>query len=187
MNFCRTEIYVGTPLMNKLEREGRLIGDVFGWDYVIREPAAERAFRLFANAFLDRNFRCDGLMNSHLGVGYNLHLLRQFYPRALTESLRARVHATIRRVNIDCMDRMGKILDFAASPASEDRSAFQDFQARTIEEVRRANGPLEDEVATVNQDLYRAAFSAPTARARPAVVHDAEFWGACLLHNHPRD
>ena len=39
MNFCRTEIYVGTPLMTKLEREGRLIGDVFGWDYDIREPA----------------------------------------------------------------------------------------------------------------------------------------------------
>ncbi len=168
MNFCRTEIYVGTPLMNKLAREGRLIGDVFGWDYVIREPQAERAFRLFANAFLDRNFRCDGLMNSNLGVGYNLHLLRQFYPRALTESLRARVHATIRKVNLDCMDRMEKILDFAASPASEDRSALQDFQARTTLEVRLANGPLEDEVATVNQDLYRAAFSAPAARARPA-------------------
>ena len=68
MNFCRTEIYPGTPLKTKLAREGRLIGDVFGWDYEIRDPAAERAFRVFASAFLDRNFRCDGLMNATLGA-----------------------------------------------------------------------------------------------------------------------
>ena len=161
MNFCRTEIYVGTPLMTKLEREGRLVGDVFGWDYAIRDPAAERAFRVFGSAFLDRNFRCDGLMNSNLGLGYNLHLLRQFYPRAWTPALRDRVHATIRKVNLDCMDRMGKILDFAASSASEDRAALQDFTARTTEEVLRANRPLEDEVAEVTEALYRAAFSPP--------------------------
>ena len=28
------------------EREGRLIGDVFSWDYRIRDPHAERAFRV---------------------------------------------------------------------------------------------------------------------------------------------
>ena len=88
MNFCRTEIYVGTPLQEKLAREGRLLGDVFGWDYAIREPAAERAFRIFARAFLDRNFRCDGLMNSTLGLGYHLHLLRTFYPRAASRLAR---------------------------------------------------------------------------------------------------
>lgn len=170
MNFCRTEIYVGTPLMTKLEREGRLIGDVFGWDYVIRDPAAERAFRVFGSAFLDRNFRCDGLMNSNLGLGYNLHLLRQFYPKALTPGLRQKVHRTIRKVNLDCMDRMAKILDFAASPASEERAAFQDYVARTTEEVNRANGPLEDELAEVNQEIYRAAFAPPAkvvAKNRP--------------------
>ncbi|MFO0590439.1 MAG: radical SAM protein [Polyangiaceae bacterium] len=166
MNFCRTEIYVGTPLMTKLAREERLIGDAFGWDYVIREPAAERAFRIFANAFLDRNFRCDGLMNANLGLGYNLHLLREFYPRALTDSLRERVDATVRKVNVDCMDRMGKILDFAASTRSEDRSALHDFTMRTMEEVNAANGPLEDEVATVNHEIYRAAFSPPSPRPR---------------------
>jgi len=41
MNFCRTEVYVGTPLMRRLEREGRLVGDVFGWDYAIADPRAD--------------------------------------------------------------------------------------------------------------------------------------------------
>ena len=129
MNFCRTEIYVGTPLMTKLEREGRLVGDVFGWDYAIRDPRAERAFRVFASAFLDRNFRCDGLMNSTLGLGYHLHLLRTFYPRAPSRGLAQRVTETTRKVNLDCVERMEAILDFAESPASEERAALEDFTA----------------------------------------------------------
>jgi radical SAM superfamily enzyme YgiQ (UPF0313 family) len=166
MNFCRTEIYVGTPLEKKLAREGRLVGDVFGWDYAIRDPAAERAFRVFASAFLDRNFRCDGLMNATLGLGYHLHLLRTFYPHAITPALEAMVEQTTRRVNLDCVERMNAILDFAASPASLDAACFEDFTAVTAEAVTRANAVLEDEVAEATQAIVRAAL-APRA-ARPA-------------------
>ncbi|MEI8257282.1 MAG: cobalamin-dependent protein [Deltaproteobacteria bacterium] len=38
MNFCRTEVYAGTPLERKLRREGRLRGDFWGHDYD-RRPA----------------------------------------------------------------------------------------------------------------------------------------------------
>ncbi len=165
MNFCRTEIYVGTPLMTKLEREGRLMGDVFGWDYVIREPRAERAFRVFARAFLDRNFRCDGLMNSTLGLGYHLHLLRQFYPKAMTSALRKLSDDTTRRVNLDCVERMNRILDFAASPLSEDEAAFEDFTAKTTEEVEAANQELEDQVSWATSEIIRAVTAPRTQRA----------------------
>ncbi|MBK8252359.1 MAG: cobalamin-dependent protein [Polyangiaceae bacterium] len=165
MNFCRTEIYVGTPLMTKLAREGRLIGDVFGWDYVIRQPEAERAFRIFASAFLDRNFRCDGLMNSTLGVGYNFHLLRHFYPKAATHELRRMVDDVTRRVNLDCMDKMGRILDFAESPAAREIAAVEDFSGRMTREVNAANPALEAEVAGVTDALYRAAFEPKRVRS----------------------
>jgi hypothetical protein len=170
MNFCRTEIYVGTPLMTKLEREGRLIGDVFGWDYVIRDPRAERAFRVFAKAFLDRNFRCDGLMNSTLGLGYHLHLLRQFYPRSMTPALRRLADETTRRVNIDCVERMNGILDFAASKISEDPAAFEDFTQKTTQEVNAANEILEAEVSWATQEIIRAATSPRPLKPAPRPV-----------------
>ncbi|MBS2012724.1 MAG: cobalamin-dependent protein [Deltaproteobacteria bacterium] len=169
MNFCRTEIYVGTPLMTKLEREGRLIGDAFGWDYVIREPRAERAFRIFAKAFLDRNFRCDGLMNSTLGLGYHAHLLRQFYPRATTRALRELADTTTRAVNTDSVDRMLAILDFAASPASDDAAARADFTARATEAANAASKRLEARVAEATDAFVRAAFSPPRAAPRVPV------------------
>lgn len=174
MNFCRTEIYVGTPLMTKLAREGRLRGDVFGWDYAIRDPRAERAFRIFASAFLDRNFRCDGLMNATLGLGYHLHLLRAFYPHAITPALRELVATTTRAVNLDSNERMVRILDFAATPLAEERAAFEDFSARATEEAERAGRSLEDRVASATESILRAATTPRVVRPPRAVSR----WGA---------
>lgn len=174
MNFCRTEIYVGTPLQAKLAREGRLVGDVFGWDYAIRDPRAERALRVFAHAFLDRNFRCDGLMNATLGLGYQLHLLRTFYPRAMTPALRRLADETTRDVNLDCNRRMRSILDFAGSKRSEERAAFEDFTAKTTAEVVAANRTLEDRVAWATNEIVRAAIAPRASRPQRAVSR----WGA---------
>jgi radical SAM superfamily enzyme YgiQ (UPF0313 family) len=175
MNFCRTEIYVGTPLMTKLSRENRLIGDVFGWDYVIRDPRAERAFRIFASAFLDRNFRCDGLMNSTLGLGYHLHLAKIFYPSTVTRTLEAQSRATTRAVNLDCNERMVKILDFAGSSAAEDPRALADFTAKMTEEVEAANRSLEARVEEATLAIVRAALEPRRAVRPPSSVSR---WGA---------
>ena len=175
MNFCRTEIYVGTPLMTKLARENRLVGDVFGWDYAIKDPRAERAFRIFASAFLDRNFRCDGLMNSTLGLGYHLHLARTFYPRSVTRSLAEAARATTRAVNLDCVERMEKILDFAGTERASDPAALEDFTAQMTVEVEAANRVLEDRVAGATTDIIRAALSPRTVKPARAA---ASRWGA---------
>lgn len=159
MNFCRTEVYVGTPLMTRLARAGRLVGDVFGWDYVIADPAAERALRLFAYSFLERNFRCDGLMNATLGLGYHLHLLQRFYPHAYTAALRGRTIELIRKVNLDCVTRMNRIFDFADTAAAEDADAFAECAERTAAEVEASNHALEAEVAETTLALLRAARS----------------------------
>jgi len=181
MNFCRTEIYVGTPLMTKLAREDRLVGDVFGWDYAIRDPRAERAFRIFASAFLDRNFRCDGLMNATLGLGYHLHLLNTFYPGAATPRLREMALATTRAVNLDCVERMEAILDFAGSPESEDPARFAEFTARVTEEAVAAGRKLEARVSEGTDEIVAAATAAQAkAQAQKAAPASRSFsrWGA---------
>lgn len=157
MNFCRTEVYVGTPLMKRLEREGRLIGDVFGWDYEISDPAAERTLRVFASAFHERNFRADGLMNANLGLGYNLQLLKQFYPHGVTPSLCERTVSTIRAVNDDCVDRMLRIIGFCESPRSCEPEALEEFTALITSETERANAQLEERVIAATDGVICAA------------------------------
>jgi radical SAM superfamily enzyme YgiQ (UPF0313 family) len=43
-NFCRTEVYAGTPIKRALESEGRLMGDYMAWDYEMREDRVELLF-----------------------------------------------------------------------------------------------------------------------------------------------
>jgi hypothetical protein len=175
MNFCRTEIYVGTPLMRRLEKEGRLMGDEFGWDYQIADARAEIAFRIFARVFYDRNFRPNGLMNSNLGLGYHLHLLQHFYPHAVTPALRAHAEATIARVNLDSVAWLDRIFDVAASGSMGNEEAYAESLA---DQVNAATGMLEHQV----EDATRALIAAARApRRRPSSKWRAMAVGALAL------
>jgi hypothetical protein len=165
MSFCRAEVYVGTPLMRRLAREGRLLGDVFGWDYEIADPAAERALRIFARVFFDRNFRADGLMNANLGLGYHLHLLRHYYPNGHTPSLRARTLALVREVNLDCVRRMESIFDFCESGRAAEADACEAFTERLACDTHEADARLEQAVAEMTARLTSAARTDRVQRA----------------------
>ena len=157
MNFCRTEIYVGTPLMRRLVREGRLMGDEFGWDYRISDQRAEVAFRIFARALYDRNFRADGLMNSNLGLGYHLHLLSHFYEGAVTPALRVRAESTITRVNLDSAAWLERIFAFADSCSGGDERVVEEYAEHLAQQVAAATRTLENEVEAATRAIIAAA------------------------------
>ena len=92
-NFCRAEVYAGTPLKSKLESEGRLSGNYLAWGYEMREPRVELLFRLATTAFFGRNFKSDGLANLNMGVRFDAEVLRHFYPSEWDEALGARLRA----------------------------------------------------------------------------------------------
>ena len=164
MNFCRTEVYVGTPLEKRLVREGRLRGDEFGWDYDIADPEAELVFRIFSRAFLDRNFRCDGLMNSNLGLGYHLYLLKHFYPNAWSPAIHGQTLELIRRVNLDAVTRMEAIVDFVRTPAAHSDDGRLEYAERATRESLAAAADLEEQVREASRALVGVA---RTQRTRP--------------------
>ncbi len=110
-NFCRAEAYAGTGLETKLRSEGRLLGDYFGFDYRLKDPASE-AFHQIANyAFFDRNFSDFGLHYFNMQVDFSYQLLRRFYPQTLSEGLRAAVRNFIKRTNLDTYAHLCAIYD----------------------------------------------------------------------------
>ncbi|HET6349996.1 MAG TPA: radical SAM protein, partial [Candidatus Krumholzibacteria bacterium] len=60
-NFCRTEVYAGTPIKHVLESQGRLRGDYMAWNYQMRNDRVELLFRIALLAFNRRNFDHDGV------------------------------------------------------------------------------------------------------------------------------
>lgn len=79
MNFCRTEIYAGTPLEARLRRENRLLGDYWAYDYEIADPRAQDVFQIVHPAFRQRNYGESCLHHTGMRVDFEHQLLTHFW------------------------------------------------------------------------------------------------------------
>jgi anaerobic magnesium-protoporphyrin IX monomethyl ester cyclase len=84
MNFCRTEIYSGTPLEAKLRRDGRLLGGYWGFNY-LTDPRAQLTFELIYPAFSGRSFSESCVHHMTMSIDYERQVLDHFFgcPRLL--------------------------------------------------------------------------------------------------------
>ncbi len=80
-NFGRVELYAGTPLLARLQQEGRVRGDWMQWDYALHDEAIERVFGLAMRAFAQRNFAADAVVTTAMGVRADVEVLRYFRPQ----------------------------------------------------------------------------------------------------------
>ncbi|MCA9714447.1 MAG: B12-binding domain-containing radical SAM protein, partial [Myxococcales bacterium] len=78
-NFCRTELYAGTPLLARMLAEGRTRGDYFGYNYTLRTPEVQRVFETSIKAFAPRNFGRGALHNDIGGWHLQLRACRHFH------------------------------------------------------------------------------------------------------------
>jgi len=141
-NFCRAEAYPGTGLECKLLREGRLLGDAFGYDYRLKDPCSE-AFHQIANyAFFDRNFSDYGLHYFNMQVDFYFQLLRRFHPELLSQTMRAAVRNFIKQTNLDTYERMSEIYDYVAEGDPLDSAAIRAFARTQREKVDRHSAEL---------------------------------------------
>jgi anaerobic magnesium-protoporphyrin IX monomethyl ester cyclase len=88
VNFCRAEAYHGTPLYERLRKEGRLGGSFLGYDYRITDDRTELLFRICSAVFRERNFGPRGVTNRTMGLGYTAKVLDFFYDGASEEKKR---------------------------------------------------------------------------------------------------
>ena len=171
-NFCRAETYPGTGLERKLQREGRLLGDTFGYDYRLKDPRSE-AFHQVANyAFFDRNFSDYGLHYFNMQVDFYFQLMRRFQPELLTQTLRATVRNFIKQTNLDTYERLCEIYDFVAawdptdevnlrSYAREARARVDRHSRELIVRGERIVNWLEDTYARKDSKVPYASLVAP--------------------------
>jgi anaerobic magnesium-protoporphyrin IX monomethyl ester cyclase len=142
MNFCRTEIYAGTPLERQLRREGRLLGDYFGYDYRIADGRAELACRLTYDLFRVRNYGWDCLHHRVMDVDYESTLLDHFYPQANNARLTAKVKSFVRRANLNTCDYLEEVIAKATMGLDEPSytQAVEELSRRMrADEARLAN------------------------------------------------
>jgi radical SAM superfamily enzyme len=168
MNFCRTEIYAGTPLERRLRREGRLLGDYFGYDYRIADARAELACSLMYEVFRPRNYG-DCLHHKVMDVDYENTLLNHFFPQPRCTQLGARAKTFIRRANHNTCDYLDEVVAKAAKGLDE--AQYRQTVAQMCCRMRRDEARLVREANQLLDQIRSQAErpSAPHGGAKQAV------------------
>lgn len=148
VNFCRAEPYYGTPLQLGLAEAGKIGGSYLGWNYRIDDARAELCFRVTAAAFRERNFRCDGVANRYMGVGYAAKLVEHFHPDlgGAHRRLRERAESLTRAITLDTARLLEKAVDLAEHADLGDFDAIERQTALLGLEVARADRAWQHEL-----------------------------------------
>lgn len=126
-NFCRAEVYAGTPLKAVLEQQGRLRGNYMAWDYTMRGPKVEMLFRIASVAFAARNFKCDGAANLNLGIRFDFEVLKRFYPDVRATVCQEELRQLSSHMAQDSVDHLRRAVDFVESSDIHNALAVKDF------------------------------------------------------------
>lgn len=138
-NFCRTEVYAGTPLLDILKRDGRLEGDYLGWRYEMRDPRVELLFRIVATAFARRNFKLDGAHNLNMGLRLDHEIVRRFHPGAWDEDRHRSLQRLSTDIGLDSVARVREALAFVRAVDPYDARAIREFTVAYARDVARAD------------------------------------------------
>ena len=167
LNFCRTEIYAGTPLETKLRKKQRLLGDYWGYDYVIADGRAQLAFEVAFRAFRARNYGDTALHHQAMAVDYEHQLASHFF--GTPEDLRDRVKDFVVRVNLDTAEHLQSAVS-ACGSGFGDPAAREAFELELGARVGSANRRLGAEADALLTEIRRRAMrrEPPSAWGRAA-------------------
>ncbi|HEX6790549.1 MAG TPA: radical SAM protein [Candidatus Krumholzibacteria bacterium] len=126
-NFCRTEVYAGTPIKRMLESQGRLQGDYLAWNYEMRDERVELLFRITLLAFNRRNFDSDGVHALNMGTRFDHEVVRRFYPDVWCDAWGDEALSLSMRVGTDSVAHMRRALSFVRACDPYDDEAVRSF------------------------------------------------------------
>jgi anaerobic magnesium-protoporphyrin IX monomethyl ester cyclase len=118
-NVCRTEVYPGTALFQRLQSAGRLDGDFRSWGYRMLDERAELAFRVLRSCLHERAFSNESLLNKLISLAFGMQAQQTLLPGTQTDTLSREVAELGRTVRQDTVDLLRRVIDFAgaADPA----------------------------------------------------------------------
>jgi hypothetical protein len=162
-NLCRTEIYPGTRIYDRLQKAHRLTGDFTTIGYRMRDPACELMFRILRVAFYNRAFNFDSLLNRLGTLIFTLEAHRRVNGRQDTLRDVATGYALLETVNRDTVVRLKHAACFARETPLNDIENVQDFAVDLAMSMNEADNLWRQEVDVLFESLrYRALPQSPT-------------------------
>ena len=126
-NVCRTEIYSGTELRQRLADQGRLRGDYRSYGYLMADTRAEIMFRILRVSLHERALAYDSLLNRLISLAFSRQVHQHAFAGPLTEALSAEVDEVGVAARRDTVEAMRAAADFAAQVDPGDSEAVRRF------------------------------------------------------------
>ena len=158
-NFGRVELYAGTPLLARMQAEGRCTGDYLGWDYRLASPEVQRIFEITMRCFYPRNFAAGALANRLQSTRFDAEVCRHFHPGVFRESWLNEAKGLSRLLARDSVAGLREIIECVRKRGVSDGEILaEDFSRR----LRRT----EAELNAAADDLERRIQKAVGTRCR---------------------
>lgn len=137
LNFCRAEIYAGTPLEKRMIALGRARGDYRAREYSMYDPVADLACTISLDLFYDRSWGDGSLMQKTIGLDHMIAVRKRFHGR---DDLCERAHAWVRAVNLDTLELLEEVIELSASGVGKmDADALRKVRTLRERELRKRN------------------------------------------------
>lgn len=126
-NVCRTEVYSGTALRERLQAEGRLEGDYRSYGYRMRDTRAEVMFRILRVSLHERALALESLLNRLISLSFARQLHERFFPGSVTNALAAEVTELTREVRRDTVVELRRAYAHVLSCDPTDKTGARTF------------------------------------------------------------
>ncbi len=112
LSFGRMEVYAGTPILDRLQRERRLTGDYMAWNYSISDPRVELLFRMTFATMRQRYFRIEGV-GKQCSLAYYELMMHQYVQRDRADgALSTQLREMVARINNHSLMLMQEMFDY---------------------------------------------------------------------------
>jgi anaerobic magnesium-protoporphyrin IX monomethyl ester cyclase len=112
LSFGRMEVYAGTPILDRLQRAGRLTGDYRAWTYTIADPRVELLFRMMYATMRQRHYDANGAGKQSALACYEQMMYQFVLQGRAIPALAERLRGIVARVNNHSLAMLEEMLAY---------------------------------------------------------------------------
>jgi len=150
-NFCRTEIYSGTPLEKRMIEEGRAKGDYLAREYNLHDPRVDLACSLAGQIFYKRCWGLSSLIERAIGMDHLSAILSHFYDGPDADLLCNKIASLQQDINWDTISLLERLINKCKRSVD---STCNDFE-HTIGDITKQETKSGQSLLKLTEDLHR--------------------------------
>ncbi|HYX68356.1 MAG TPA: carboxypeptidase regulatory-like domain-containing protein, partial [Terriglobales bacterium] len=165
LNFCRAEIYAGTPLEKRMIALGRARGDYLARVYSVSDPVADLACNLSLDLFDARCWSSGSLMQHAIGLDHTAAVAKRFYAGPQRVATCQQVAGWLRSVNLDTTGLLYDVIELAVSAGGGKDAGLQRALLALCEREAATRQDLLSQTSRLRADLEALRFPNKTRQS----------------------